>query len=203
MRPGPLLAPESTATLALRMTDPDDDELIGRVLAGDADAYEGIVRRYQTRLYWVALKLLGNHEDARDVTQDALIRAYSKIRSFDRKRRFYTWTYRILTNLAIDRLRSRSNANLARVPEELPDGGDPPESRLMGDELREDVRDILAALPPRYAELLVLRDVEGLSGKAISEASGVGHATVRWRIHRARKLFRKAWERRIAEREGR
>jgi RNA polymerase sigma-70 factor (ECF subfamily) len=185
------------------MTDPDDDELIGRVLDGDADAYEGIVRRYQTRLYWVALKLTGNHEDARDATQDALIRAFTKIRSFDRKRRFYTWTYRILTNLAIDRLRSRSNAKLASVPEELLDGGEPPESRLMGEELRDDVRDTLAALPPRYAELLVLRDVEGLSGKSISEASGIGHATVRWRIHRARKLFRKAWERRTADREGR
>lgn len=180
-----------------------ESDLIERTLAGETEAYGHLVARYQDRLYWVVYQLLGHHEDAREVAQDAFLRAYRKLATFDRTRRFYTWIHRIATNRAIDRMRVRGRAKSTALPEELEDRGPGPDDRLLGDELRGEVREVLEELPPRYRALLVLRDVEGLSGKAISEATGVAHATVRWRIHRARKLFRSAWERRGARREGR
>jgi RNA polymerase sigma-70 factor (ECF subfamily) len=180
------------------MPETDDATLIRRVLAGDVDAYEGVVRRYQDRLYWSAYKLLGNHHDATDVAQEAFIRAYRRIDRFDLKRRFYTWIYRIGYNLAVDRMRERARAGRSPLSPDFVDGGDAPDANLLGEEIRRDVRETLDELPARYRALLILRDVEGQSGKAISVETGVGHATVRWRIHRARKLFREAWERRIA-----
>jgi RNA polymerase sigma-70 factor (ECF subfamily) len=182
--------------------EPNVTQIVERVLSGDTDAYGEIVRLYQDRLYWVAFQLLGNREDAREVTQDGFVRAFDKLRTFDRRRRFYTWAYRIVTNLAIDRLRRRSRFVRSDFPADLADADDPPEAALMGEELRAEVRETLSMLPPRYRLLLLQRDVEGISGKAIADLSGVGHATVRWRIHRARRLFRDAWEKREARRRG-
>ena len=175
-----------------------DSDLVRRVLAGEVDAYEGLVRKYQERLYWAAWKVTGNQDDARDIAQDALIRAYRRLDRFDTARRFYTWVYRIAYNLAVDRLRQRSRAGRSPLPLDIVDPSEGPDAGLLGEELRREVREVLEELPARYRALLILRDVDGESGKAISEASGVGHATVRWRIHRARKLFRQAWERRMA-----
>jgi RNA polymerase sigma-70 factor (ECF subfamily) len=184
------------------MPEIDDATLIRRVLAGDVDAYAGVVRRYQDRLYWVAYKLLGDHDDARDVAQEAFIRAYRRLDRFDLERRFYTWIYRIAYNLSVDRMRERARAGRSPLGLDLVCGGDAPDAGLLGEELRREVREVLDELPARYRALLILRDVEGRSGKSISAETGVGHATVRWRIHRARKLFREAWERRITRREG-
>jgi RNA polymerase sigma-70 factor (ECF subfamily) len=184
------------------MAEFEDSDLVRQVLAGDIDAYEGLVSRYQTRLFWASYKLLGNHEDAGDVTQEAFVKVYERLDRFDISRRFYTWIYRIAMNLSIDRLRQRSRAGRSPLTDEIVDKGDAPDAGLLGDELQREVRETLDDLPPRYRALLLLRDVEGMSGKAISDSTGVGHATVRWRIHRARKLFRKAWEKKFANREG-
>ncbi len=192
----PLTARPGAATLPGVVEDTDDSELVGRVLGGDVDAYGTLVARYQQRLFFVALKLVGNREDARDVTQEAFLRAYRHLGRFDRKMRFYTWIYRILVNQGIDLMRKRGRAATGPLLGEVASGGDAPDSRALSDELRQQVRETLDRLPPRYRALLVLRDVEGLSGKEISERTGVGHATVRWRIHRARKLFREQWENR-------
>ncbi|MEN8149364.1 MAG: sigma-70 family RNA polymerase sigma factor [Planctomycetota bacterium] len=179
-----------------------DAEIVHRVLAGDADAYEGLVRRYQERLYRAAWKILGNEDDARDVAQEAFIRVYRRLDRFDTSRRFYTWIYRIAYNLSVDRMRQRSRAGRSPLSADFVDPSDGPDAGVLGDELRREVREVLEELPPRYRALLILRDVEGKSGKDISDLSGVGHATVRWRIHRARKLFRQAWERRLARGSG-
>ncbi len=175
--------------------------IIGRVLKGNLEAYGEIVSRYQDRLYWVAYRLLGNREDARDVTQEAFLRAYRRLSTFDRERRFYTWIYRILTNLAIDHLRRRRRDRPAPLAEDVAAEGFDPDAHLLSEELREQVWSTLDRLPGHYRAILVLRDVEGLSGKEISERTGAGHATTRWRIHRARVLFREAWERVIGRRE--
>lgn len=174
--------------------DVDDSELVERVLAGEVDAYGELVARYQQRLYWVALKLLGNREDAMDVTQDAFLRAYHRLHRFDRQRRFYTWIYRILVNQGIDVLRKRGRSGTLSLLGDVVGGEDAPDSRALAQELRKGVWETLDRLPPRYRTLLILRDVEGLSGKEISDRTGVGHGTVRWRIHQARKLFKAEWE---------
>ncbi len=188
-------APRATGVFDV-VDEVDDSELVERVLAGDVDAYGDLVARYQQRLFWVALKLLGNREDAMDVTQDAFLRAYRRLRGFDRKRRFYTWIYRILVNQGIDVMRKRGRRGALPLFGDVVGAGDAPDSRALSDELRGRVWETLDRLPPRYRTLLILRDVEGLTGKEISDRTGVGHGTVRWRIHQARKLFRTEWEKR-------
>jgi RNA polymerase sigma-70 factor (ECF subfamily) len=180
---------------------PSDRELIRRALEEDPEAFGGIVRRYQQRLYWAAWRITGRHEDARDVAQEAFVRAWEKLVRFDRGRRFYTWIYRIMANLAIDRLRERRRT-VPLVAAQEREGGEPtPEERAAGEELRLEVQRALSRLPAKYRQLLVLRDVEGLTAKEISIASGVSHGTVRWRLFRARRLFREAWEEVTSRRE--
>lgn len=200
MRAAALTARSAQDILGGPVVERDVGEAIRRVLQGDPSAYELIVARYQERLYWVAFQFLKNHDDAQDLTQDAFLRIYRKLGTFDPSRRFYTWAYRIVTNLAIDRLRSRARMKSSPLSEEIEDEGDGPPKQLLGEELRAEVRDVLEELPPRYRALLLMRDAEGFSGKEIAETSGVSHATIRWRIHRARQLFRDAWERRVANR---
>jgi RNA polymerase sigma-70 factor (ECF subfamily) len=174
--------------------DVDDRELVEQVLSGEVDAYGDLVARYQQRLYWVAFRLLGNREDARDITQEAFLRAYHRLAGFDRSRKFYTWIYRILVNLGIDQMRKQGRRGSMSLLTDIEGGADAPDARALSEELRGRVWETLDRLPPRYRALLILRDVEGLTGKDISDRTGVGHATVRWRIHRARKLFKTEWE---------
>jgi RNA polymerase sigma-70 factor (ECF subfamily) len=158
------------------------------------------VERYQDRAFWVAFNMLGNHEEARDVVQDAFVRVFRAIHRFDFNMSFYTWLYRIVSNLSIDQLRKLKR----RRPVRLDDLGDSPEGlsesqtphdNLEEDETKREVRAVLDQLPPHYKIVLVLRDLEGLSCKEISAVTGASHPTVRWRLHTARKLFKDKWQR--------
>jgi RNA polymerase sigma-70 factor (ECF subfamily) len=177
-----------------------DVDIIRSCQQGDQDAYTDLVNRYQERAFWVAYNLLGNAEEARDAAQEAFVRIYRAIDRFDFNMNFYTWLYRIVTNLCIDRLRKlKKNPAVALngLEEVLKDGaGDNrPSYRLEEKELVTAVRDVLDKLPEKYKTILVLRDIEGHSCKEISSITGASHATVRWRLHTARKLFKEGWER--------
>jgi RNA polymerase sigma-70 factor (ECF subfamily) len=158
------------------------------------------VSRYQERAFWVAYNLLGNTEEARDAAQEGFIRIYRAIDRFDFNMNFYTWLFRIVTNLCIDRLRKLKKnpaVGLSGLEETLKDksGDNIPSFRLEEKELVNNVRRVLDKLPEKYKAILVLRDIEGHSCKEISSITGASHATVRWRLHTARKLFKESWER--------
>jgi RNA polymerase sigma-70 factor (ECF subfamily) len=89
------------------MDDTADAALIARCLAGQQDAYEAIVTRYQRGLFTVALRMLGNYEDARDATQNAFVKAYEHLNTFDPNQRFFSWLFRILKNVCLNVLRAR------------------------------------------------------------------------------------------------
>ena len=178
----------------------DDAEIIRQCQRGDQRAYKALVERYQDRAFWVAFNMLGNQEEARDVVQDAFVRVFRAIHRFDFNMSFYTWLYRIVSNLSIDQLRKLKR----RRPVRLDDLGDSPgglsesrtpHDRLEDDETRREVRTVLDQLPPHYKIVLVLRDLEGLSCKEIAAVTGASHPTVRWRLHTARKLFKEKWQR--------
>jgi RNA polymerase sigma-70 factor (ECF subfamily) len=177
---------------------PSDAEVVASCLAGDKEVFSVLVERYQKRAFWVAYNLLGNAEESQDVTQDAFVRAFRSLGRFDPQRKFYTWFYRIVANLAIDRLRRKSVARAVAL-EDLGDsiaGGSDPGEPLEQGETRRLVRETLDSLPPKFKAVIVLRDIEGLSCKEIAPVLGTTHATVRWRLHRARQMFREKWERR-------
>lgn len=175
-------------------------ELIRACQRGDEDAFAQLVRRYHGRAYWVAYGLLGNEEDARDVVQDAFLRVYRALDRFDFNQSFYTWLYRIVVNLAIDRLRRNAKARSVALDDvgEQPVESDrsAPDSELEADETRREVRKVLESLPEKYRTVMVLRELNGLSCKEIAGIVNSSHATVRWRLHVARKFFKEEWERR-------
>ncbi|HWP71987.1 MAG TPA: sigma-70 family RNA polymerase sigma factor, partial [Gemmatimonadaceae bacterium] len=97
------------------MVDTDDAAVVARCLAGEHNAYEAIVSRYQKGLFNVALRMLGNYEDARDATQTAFIKAYEHLDSFNPEQRFFNWLFRILKNECLNSLRGRRAAEPVSV----------------------------------------------------------------------------------------
>lgn len=204
-------------TLAMSSTSPSDSgaqpeltprqvdhALIRRALEGSEDAFGDLLRRYEKRAKHVARKMVPTDEDAQDLTQEAFLRVFKNLERFDFQHDFSTWLFRIVTNLCIDHLRKRRPTQSTSTEDEdgpgqidLPDPSqalpsDALESRETGDE----VRACLDALAPHFQSVLVLRELEGLPCTEIAEIVGATHVTVRWRLHRGRKLFQEEWERR-------
>jgi RNA polymerase sigma-70 factor (ECF subfamily) len=166
--------------------------------AGPADdAFAILVERYQKRAFWIAFHVLGRVEESRDVAQDAFVRVYKNLDRFDFSRSFYTWLYRIVMNLAIDSLRKIQSQKSVAMEE----GMDPPavdgvpSDPIEGAERKRLVHRVIAKLPPRFKTVLILRDIEGMSCKEIVPIMKISHATVRWRLHRARQMFKEHWQR--------
>ncbi|MCO5171019.1 MAG: sigma-70 family RNA polymerase sigma factor [Planctomycetes bacterium] len=174
-----------------------DAALVERARAGDTGSFALLVDRYQQRVFWVARGMLGNDEDARDAAQEAFIRVYRSLDRFDVRLKFYTWLYQIVVNLCIDMLRKqvkRRGVSLELVGDVAGQAGNGA-GGLEASELRQRVYRVLDELPPKYRTVMVLSDLEGIGAKDIAHMTGTTHATVRWRHHRARQLFREAWER--------
>ena len=165
-------------------------------------AFRELVERYQDRAFWISKGMVGNADDARDVAQDAFIRVFKSVDRFDPKLKFYTWFYQIVVNLSIDHLR-RSRKRTRLSIEDLGENGEgqiegrspQPGVAIEHDELQKRVARVLAELPEKYRSVIVLRDLEGFDGKEVADMSDATHATVRWRLHKARQMFREAWER--------
>ncbi len=174
----------------------EDRKWIEQARYGDEAAFGSLVQKYQDRAIAIARNFVLNEETARDVAQEGFLRVYRNLHRYDPTHRFYTWFYRILVHLAIDRTRRRKRVQELLRQRALEPMASPedPSSPLEILDLRRQVSTILSELPDKYRVLLVLRDLEGFTSKEISEISGSNHATVRWRLHRARQIFRESWE---------
>lgn len=177
---------------------------------GDELAFERLVRTHQARAWRVARNLVPNDEDARDLVQEAFVRVFKHIARFDFQYAFSTWLYRIVTNLGIDHLRKRrptfstTSTDEERGSFDLPDeDATMPGAHLESLETADEVRATLETLAPHFQSALVLRELEGLACTEIARIVGATHVTVRWRLHRGRKLFQEEWERRARMREAR
>ncbi len=202
---GDLAGPEGAPS-----SGPDSDHaLIRAAQRGEERAFEELVRRHEGRAMRVAHSLVPNREDARDLAQEAFLRVFRNLDRFDFQHEFTTWLYRIVTNLAIDFLRKRRPAmSTSGVDEEEADlelsdpEGEPPSSPLERAETAALVRACIDRLAPHFRCVMVLRELEGLPCTEIAEIVGTTHVTVRWRLHRGRKLFLEEWERMERERSG-
>lgn len=179
------------------MTREEEYAVIRRVCAGDTDAFEALVTAYQKQVYNLALRTVGNEEDAADMTQEAFLRAYRSLGSFRGDSKFSVWLYRLTTNICIDFLRSRGRrptvsltaADEDEEPQELDvadDRFDPVQS-LERAELRRAVPRGLASLPEDYRRILMLRELSGLSYAEIGQVLRLEEGTVKSRLFRARK----------------
>lgn len=178
------------------MPDAQEVALLRRCQGGEPAAFRELVERYQRRACWIAHNLLNSYELAQDVAQEAFLRVFRHLANFDLKKNFYTWLYQIVVNLCIDRLRKLSRDRAVDL-EEVGGATDPgigPSEREEQTELRRRVHRTLDRLPAKYKAVLALRDIQGFSCEEIAAIVGCTNATVRWRLHRARKLFKGLWE---------
>lgn len=179
-----------------------DSVLVEECRNGDAEAFGELVRRYKDRVYGVAYRFLGNHEDAQDVAQEVFVRAYHGIQGFQGRAKVYTWLYSIAGNLARNRLRdgSRKGRNRGVSLEALADiapgaaqrattGGHTPEDVARGRELDEALQRCLEELPEHYRMTFVLRTFEQLSYDEIADAMGCPKGTVKSRLNQARAML--------------
>ncbi len=183
----------------------DEHDLIRRAQAGEERAFGDLVRRHQGRAIGIARSLVPSEEDARDLAQEAFLRVFRSLERFDFQYPFATWLHRIVTNLAIDHLRKRRLVLRSAAgdgdedePEiDVVDEHEPaPSQRLESLETAARVREVIGSLAPHFQTVLMLRELEGMACTEIAEIVGATHVTVRWRLHRGRKLFQEEWERR-------
>ena len=168
------------------------DTLIEQCLAGDQAAWDAIVRQHWRKVFNVAYKFVGKHDEAEDLTQDIFLKIFKALRTFDRRANFQTWIISISRNLCIDHYRSvrKERQTIAR---EVDSSDLQPVSRERGphaaaehQDLRELLRASLAKLPPTLRTAVILRDLQELSYQEIADRLGLPEGTVKSRINRGR-----------------
>ena len=179
------------------MTREQEAQIVRKVLEGDVNAFETLVVEYEKNVYAITQRMTGNAEDAADMTQETFIKAYNSLSSFRGDSKFSVWLYRIATNVCLDFLRSRSRKPTVSLSMEDDDGEEmqldiadesqSPEMLLERGLTRDAVRRGLNALPPDYKQILLLREIQGLSYDEISDVLDLEVGTVKSRIFRARK----------------
>ena len=184
----------------------DERELVERAAEDDHRAFQVLVERYQRKAYSVAFGILRSEDEAMDVTQDAFVKVYKALPRFKGQAAFYTWLYRIVVNLCIDRKRKAARRAEVEYEDTLTHNKDAPVAgpvlastgiespaaayaRL---ELREQMGQAMDSLSERHREILVLREVEGLSYEELSEVLAVPKGTIMSRLFHARKNFQQA-----------
>ena len=183
-------------------TEPVDRELVERCQRGQLAAYELLVRRYRQRVYGLAYSMVRNEQDATDIAQEAFVRAWQAIRKFQKNASFYTWLYRITTNLCIDFVRKRERRPTTTFEEAIDpdtdaDVNEPPSTNplptdeLRRKELRLQIYAALRELSPAHRVVIQLREFDGLDYAEIARAVGCSIGTVMSRLHYARKHLQK------------
>ena len=179
------------------MTEEKILSIVQRVLNGDANAFEDIVREYERNVYNIALRMSGDREDALDISQESFLKAYHSLANFRGESKFSVWLYRIVSNTCLDFLRERkrrAEVSLVREADEgdeeetpVPDESLSPETLLDRKLTREAVRRALLSLPEDQRKILLLREIQGFSYEEIGRILSLESGTVKSRIFRARR----------------
>jgi RNA polymerase sigma-70 factor, ECF subfamily len=174
-----------------------DAAAIERVLAGDIDAYEELVRRYQAALYRYAVAMVLDHDVAADMVQDAFLRAYTNLRNCRDRERFHGWLFQTLRNRCLDHLKDTRRKNV-RLDDQAPilDAAEDPGEAFERKELRSDIRSALAALPEAQREAFVMHYVEDIPYHTMAELLDTKVSALKMRVMRAREALCGALQRR-------
>jgi RNA polymerase sigma-70 factor (ECF subfamily) len=177
--------------------------LLRRAQAGDQDAFGEVVNLHWKRAFWTAYDVLYDHDRAQDVAQEAFVKVHRALQSYDLGRDFASWLHRIVLNLAIDHKRrmERDRTVATDKVEELVDA-----RRAVAEDddkaaTIERVEQVLKDLPEEYRIPLTMKDIDGLSVEEVARILDLSYSTVRWRLHRARSLFRERWTRLVRREE--
>lgn len=179
--------------------------VINRLLAGDTEAYEELVRRYEKPIINYIFRLVQNVDEAMDIAQEVFVKAYYALDKYDSSYRFSTWLYRIARNAAIDNLRKRQGFERSldeplrgiggtEVPLQVPTMEDTPEERVQSREFAVKFSEAVESLPTEYREVITLRHINECSYIEIADLCGIPIGTVKNRIFRGREMLRKKLE---------
>jgi RNA polymerase sigma-70 factor, ECF subfamily len=179
----------------------DEAAIVAQARRGDAKAFSELLRRYEGKIFRLALHITQNREDAEDVLQEAFLKAYEHLDQFQGQSRFYTWIVRIAVNQALMKLRKRKSDRSVSLDETIDTGEDTvareiaawdenPEQRYSREEINEILGTAIDGLTPIYRAVFVLRDVDGLSTEEAAEALDLSVPAVKSRLLRARLQLR-------------
>lgn len=183
----------------------DEHLLVASAKSGDAAAFEELVNRYERKIFRLTMNITRNREDAEDAMQDAFMKAYSHLSTFQEDSRFYTWLVRIAANEALMRLRKRRPNQVSLdepvkggddlMPREIRDWGPSPEQRFAQSEMHEILDQLIDQLDPDFRTVFVLRDIEELSTEETAATIGISVPAVKSRLLRARLKLRQNLDR--------
>jgi RNA polymerase sigma-70 factor (ECF subfamily) len=190
-------------TIQSNITDDAATEmaLVHAAKAGDLNAFEQLVKRYDRNVFRIAQHITQNREDAEDVVQDAFLKAFKNLKNFQENSKFYTWLVRIAVNEALMKLRRRKTSKTVSmdedveteegsVPREFADWAPNPEQQFNQAELNDILTRTIQGLPSGFRTVFVLRDVEGMSTEETAEMLGLSVPAVKSRLLRARLQLR-------------
>lgn len=176
-------------------------KLVKMAQQGDSIAFSRLIENHERFVYNVVYRILSNHEDAKDVSQEVFLKAYRYLGKFDGRASFSTWLYRIAVNTSIDELRKRkSNETISIgrerycdtgvIKKEYPDNSVGVEERIIAKESMAEIKQVMENLNNEHRVIITLRDLEGLSYAEISEITETSLGTVKSRLARARKALK-------------
>lgn len=170
-------------------TAAQDAELLTRVLEGDHDAFNQIMRNHEDRVFSVCLRIVGEREQALDATQETFLTAFRKAGQFKGDSALGTWIYRIAVNTCYDHLRKQKRRRADPIPDHLDPADHAAEDAVESAGLRPEIQRALAAIPEDFRVAVVLSDIEGMSLPAIADLLRVPVGTIKSRIFRGRRLL--------------
>jgi len=182
--------------------DKSDYELIDDAINGNEDAFGIIMGRYENSLYGLIFKMVRNHEETQDLVQEAFIKSYNALESFNKQYSFSTWLFKIASNNCIDHLRKRRlkttsidapiRTDEGSITQDIPDNSYSPERDSLRNEMFDSVNSIIEELPEKYKKVINLRHKEDKSYEEIAQALDIPIGTVKARIFRAREILKKS-----------
>jgi len=186
-----------------------DEMLVGQILQGELSAFEELVNRYKKPVFAIVYRMIGQYQEAEDISQEVFITVYEKLHQFDRTKKFSPWIYRIATNSSISALRKKKKVvslsfdeNISKLEDQLhnPLYFSDPHLMFEQKELKEEIDSAIQELNDNYQAVIILRYKTDLNNQEIAEILNLSKENVEVKVHRARKALRKVILKRMQER---
>ncbi|MEO0190875.1 MAG: sigma-70 family RNA polymerase sigma factor [candidate division WOR-3 bacterium] len=177
-----------------------DEELVRKASNNDPIAFETLIKRYEQKVYNLAYRITNNQQTANDILQETFTKVYKSLKNFKGKSKFSTWLYRIAFNFCLMHKRKKTRTvsfdtpiigeDENEIPRDIPDWSSDPGANLENKEFTKTLDEAIQKLPDEYRDVVILRDMQGLSNTEVAKILNISIPAVKARIHRARMFLR-------------